>query len=213
MVEDNRDHKLGLLLKQVLRERSLSMRKLSELTEIDTATISRIISGKRKANLEHLQTFANKLTIPISELLSAAGYSVEQQQETMQSDISMTVDSIQLLLESSNVIDTKFSIPDIEGQLATYEQYVQTEEGKDNILKSFSEKLKKVGSLGPFISQLQEMYEKFRMNKGTRQEVILFGSALIYFIVPVDVLPDYIFPLGYIDDAMAIQIVRKSLKK
>ena len=47
--------KLGLLLKELLKKQSLSMRKLSEFTTIDTATISRIINGKRKAKPEHLQ--------------------------------------------------------------------------------------------------------------------------------------------------------------
>ncbi|MFB8735547.1 YkvA family protein [Bacillus sp. SL00103] len=26
------------------------------------------------------------------------------------------------------------------------------------------------------------------------------GGALLYFIMPVDLIPDYIFPIGYIDD-------------
>jgi uncharacterized membrane protein YkvA (DUF1232 family) len=33
------------------------------------------------------------------------------------------------------------------------------------------------------------------------------GSALLYFILPVDVIPDYIFPIGYLDDAIAVQLV------
>ena len=66
------------MLKELLKERSLSMRKLSELTEIDTATISRIINGKRKATPEHLQKFANSLSVSIAELFVAAGYDIEQ---------------------------------------------------------------------------------------------------------------------------------------
>jgi uncharacterized membrane protein YkvA (DUF1232 family)/plasmid maintenance system antidote protein VapI len=211
MSDEKIDKKLGLFLKKLLKERSLSMRKLSELTDIDTATISRIINGKRKANPVHLQKFADYLDVPITELFVVAGYSIEQKKISQQSDIFMSVESIQLLLESSNLIDNKFSIASVEQQLANYEQYVQTEEGKENILKSFGEKLKKLGSIGPFISQLKDMYEKFRLNKGTPRELALVGSALIYFIVSVDVIPDYIFPVGYIDDAMAIQIVTNLL--
>ncbi|MEH7108078.1 helix-turn-helix domain-containing protein [Bacillus sp. JJ1764] len=213
MSEGKMNRNLGLFLKKVLHERSLSMRKLSELTEIDPATISRIINGKRKANIEHLQKIADKLGIPISELLDAAGYSNERKMNIPESDFFMSVDHIQQLLESSNLLDNDFSISSVEGQLAHYEQYVQTDEGKENILKSFKEKLKKIGSIGPFINQLQEMYEKFRFNKGTPRELVLLGSALVYFIVSVDVIPDYIFPVGYIDDAMAIQIVTRSLLK
>lgn len=39
------------------------------------------------------------------------------------------------------------------------------------------------------------------------------GSALIYFILSVDVIPDYIFPIGYLDDAVAVQLVLNALMK
>ncbi|MGG1678552.1 helix-turn-helix domain-containing protein [Neobacillus sp. NRS-1170] len=212
MSGEKMDNNLGLLLKKLLKERSFSMRKLSELTDIDTATISRIINGKRKANPAHLQKFADCLQVPISELFIAAGFSIEEKNTTQQSDIFMSVESIQNSLEFSHLIDNKFSIASLEQELSNYEQYVQTEEGKENILKSFGEKIKKLGSIGPFISQLKEMFEKFRLNKGTPRELAIVGSALIYFIVSVDVIPDYIFPVGFIDDAMAIQIVANLLK-
>lgn len=211
MPDEKMDSKLGLLLKRLLKERSLSMRKLSELTDIDTATISRIINGKRKATPGHLQKFAVFLEVPISELFTAAGFSMEQKETPHPSDIGMSVESIQHLLQSSNLIDNKFSIASVEQQLVNYEQYVQTEEGKENILKSFGEKLKKLGCIGPFINELKDMYKKFRLSKGTPRELAIVGSALIYFIVSVDVIPDYIFPVGYIDDALAIQMVRNLL--
>jgi transcriptional regulator with XRE-family HTH domain len=211
MSEKKIDNQLGLFLKRLLKERSLSMRKFSELTGIDVATISRIINGKRKANPAHLQKFADYLGVPITEFFEVIGFSIEHKKTTQPSDISTSVESIQDLLESTNLIDNKFSIASVERQLANYEHYAQTEEGKENIFKSFGEKIKKTGSIGPFISQLKEMYEKFRLEKGTPQELALVGSALIYFIVSVDVLPDYIFPVGYIDDAMAIQIVTNLL--
>ncbi|WP_343770096.1 YkvA family protein [Oceanobacillus oncorhynchi] len=37
------------------------------------------------------------------------------------------------------------------------------------------------------------------------------GGVLLYFITPVDVVPDYIFPIGYMDDAIAVQIALKKL--
>lgn len=205
------DNKLGLLLKKLLKERSLSMRKLSELTGIDTATISRIANGKRKASPEHLQKFADSLGVPIAELFEASGFYIDQKQATSDSDIHMSIESIQNVLGSSNLYNNSFSITSVEQQLFNYEQYVQTEEGKENILKSFGAKLKKIGSIGPFISQLKDMFENFRLKKGTPRELALIGSGLIYFIVAVDVIPDYIFPVGYIDDAIAVQIVTSFL--
>ncbi|MEH7457841.1 helix-turn-helix domain-containing protein [Bacillus sp. JJ1127] len=212
MSEGTEKSNLGLLLKELLKEQSLSMRKLSTLTGIDTATISMIINGKRKANPKHLQKFADCLGIPITDLFVAAGYSIETKQEK-QSDIHVSIDNIQHLLESSQLYDQKFSIANVKQQLANYEQYSQTEEGKGTILKGFEEKIQKVSGIGPFISDLKDLYEKFIKKKGTRGELALMGSALIYFILAVDVIPDYVFPIGYLDDAVAVQIVLNLLLK
>jgi uncharacterized membrane protein YkvA (DUF1232 family) len=57
------------------------------------------------------------------------------------------------------------------------------------------------------------MFERFRLKKGTPRELMLLGGVLLYFILPVDVIPDYIFPIGYLDDAMAVQIVANLLSK
>jgi len=203
---ENSNH-VGVLLKDLLKERSLSMRKFSELTGIDTATISRIINGKRKATPAHLQKFAVCLEIPLTKFLLAAGYPIEGLGEERPSDIHLSVDSIQNFLEASNVYDKSFSLTKMEHELTKYEQYSQTEEGKEIILKGFEKKLQKVGSIGPFINQLKKMYDKFRLRNGTPRELVLIGSALIYFILPVDIIPDYIFPIGYLDDATAVQIV------
>ncbi|WP_342047290.1 helix-turn-helix domain-containing protein [Bacillus sp. OTU530] len=207
MSEEKKMSNLGLILKELLKERSLSLRKFSEIAGVDTATISRIINGKRKATPEHLQRFADCLGIPMSELFVAAGYPIEQKQP----DIHTSIDSIQDLLDSSNFHTKKFSIESVEQELAKYEQFSQTEEGKEIILKGFEEKLQKVGSIGPFINQLMAMYETFFLKKSTKRALVLIGSALIYFILPVDVIPDYIFPIGYIDDASAVQIVTSLL--
>ncbi|WP_144466415.1 DUF1232 domain-containing protein [Bacillus nitratireducens] len=212
MSQDNEKGNLGLLLKKLLKEKSLSMRKLSSLTDIDTATISMIVNGKRKANPKHLQKFAKSLDVPVGDLFVAAGYSVETKQEE-QSDIHVSINNIEHLLESAQLYNQKFSISNVEQQLVNYEQYSQTEEGKETIEKGFLEKIQKVSSIGPFINDLKELYERFTKKKGTTAELALMGSALIYFILSVDVIPDYIFPIGYLDDAVAVQLVLNALMK
>ncbi len=73
---ENKNTTLGPLLKSLLDKHSLSMRKLGALTNIDTATISRIINGKQKANLKHLQEFSKHLRTPLEELLEASGIDI-----------------------------------------------------------------------------------------------------------------------------------------
>lgn len=208
MTEKNKGSELGFLLRKRLKEQSLSLRKFSELTDIDPATVSRIMNGKRKATPDHLQRFADCLAVPASDLFIAAGYPIKPHP----SDFHTSIDHIQDFLESSDIHYEKFSEESVQQELAKYEQYAQTEEGKETILQRFEDKLQKVSSLGPFIHYLKMMYEQFRANKGTPVERALIGSALIYFILPVDCIPDYIFPIGYIDDAIAVQLVVHSLK-
>ncbi len=215
MAEQINSNTLGSLLRELLKERSLSMRKFSEQTGIDTATISRIINGKRKATPQHLEKFADCLEVPLINLFEAAGYQIEQRQEESDSDsdIHTSVDAIQAFLKSSKVYDDEFSVANVEQKLESYGLYAQTEEGKNSILKDFDEKIKSVGSIGPFISKLKELYAKFASGKGTLFELTIIGSALLYFIIPVDVIPDYLFPIGYLDDAIAVQLTSKALLK
>ncbi|MGK0701768.1 DUF1232 domain-containing protein [Priestia flexa] len=202
---------LGTQLKELLSKRSLSMREFSRLTNVDTATISRIISGKRKANLQHLEIFAECLNVPIAQLLQVAGYDVEQNKKDNNSDFQSLVEDMKLKLDLTYSLDKDFSLDRVKQQLNQYEQYSQTEDGQITILNNFEEKCKETGGLGPYINQLKEMYNRFRLKQGSKVELMLMGSALLYFIVPLDVIPDYTFPIGYLDDAMAVQLVHSLL--
>ena len=211
MSAEKKENALGSLLLELLHTRALSIRKCSERTGIDKATISRIINGKRKANLQHLEKFADCLDVPIMKLMRVAGYPTQQSQEKYDSDLLSSVDNIQNILKSSELYDDNFSLELIQEQLATYEQRAQTNEGKQTIYARFEEKLEKAGGIGPFINQLKDLYHRFVKSKGTASELAIVGGVLLYFIIPIDVIPDYIFPIGYVDDAIAVQIAVKSL--
>ncbi|RBP94735.1 uncharacterized protein DUF1232 [Cytobacillus firmus] len=204
---EEKSNEIGQLLKNMLKERSLSMRKFSQMTEIDTAIISKIINGKRKATPEHLERFAENLGVPISRLYEAAGYLVDPKQTELNESIS----EIQVILESTQLVDKEFRLEDVKRELDKYEQLSQTEEGAEIIRNKFEGKVEKVGSIGPFILYLKEIYEKFSLKRGTKLELALMGGALLYFIAAVDCIPDYVFPVGYIDDALVINWVMNGL--
>ncbi|WP_166672493.1 MULTISPECIES: helix-turn-helix domain-containing protein [Cytobacillus] len=207
MSMEEKSNEIGQLLKNMLKERSLSMRKFSQMTEIDTAIISKIINGKRKATPEHLERFAENLGVPISRLYEAAGYLVDPKQTELNESIS----EIQVILESTQLVDKEFRLEDVKRELDKYEQLSQTEEGAEIIRNKFEGKVEKVGSIGPFILYLKEIYEKFSLKRGTKLELALMGGALLYFIAAVDCIPDYVFPVGYIDDALVINWVMNGL--
>lgn len=201
----------GNKLKELLHEREMSIRKCSKETGIDKATISRIINGERKANIQHLNKFATSLNVPFTELLHAAGYPTDSVESSDFSDLHSSMDGIQQTLKESNFYDENFSIDEVHQKLKQYEYYVETEEGQQTIHEQFNKKLDKVEHGGPFIDHLKDFYHQFKENKRPGYKLALMGSALLYFIVPVDVIPDYIFPIGYLDDAVAVKIVLKAL--
>ncbi|CDQ20955.1 helix-turn-helix domain-containing protein [Halobacillus karajensis] len=187
------EESLGIWLKQTLKDRKLSMRKFSEQTGVDVATISKIVSGKRKANLQHLQTFSKTLNLPLKELLVRAGIEEEEKDD--------------LLNIEQFVGGEHLSKKEVERKLSSYEKLSETDKGRRTVLENFVHKLKEVGSMGPPLTTLETMYERFKEKQGSKKELALMGSALLYFIFTVDVVPDYVFPLGYVDDAVAIQTV------
>lgn len=211
MSEEIGKNELGRLLTKLIHNHSLSMRRLSELTNIDTATISRIVNGKRKANLNHLERFSESLDVPIATLLQAAGYEVEEQVNQSNVEIQASVEMIQNYMKASNEHNHSFSISKVKDKLTKYEQYAQTDKGNTMIKSKFREKIAQVGSGGPFIVQLKQLFHNYTLQKTSPFELAIIGSALLYFIIPIDVIPDYLFPIGYLDDAIAVNLVANNV--
>ncbi|MFS2170127.1 DUF1232 domain-containing protein [Priestia megaterium] len=205
------DQSLGLLLRSLLKENALSMRKLSSLTGIDTATISRIINGKQQANLRHLKEFAHYLNTPLEALIDPAGAASNTPENEVETGIHYSIDKIQEILKSFNIVDTNFTIERVKQELTKYEQYAQTDEGHSMILDNFQSKIEQVGSVGTFIDQLKQMYLEYCNEETSAAKRSTLGSALLYFILPTDIIPDYVFPIGYLDDAIAVQLVMNQL--
>ena len=201
----------GSKLKEIMNERGISIRKCSRETGIDKGTISRIINGERKANIQHLNKFSIALEVSLTELLHAADYVTDPVESPGSSELQSSIDGIQKTLKESNYYDENVSIDEVHQKLTQYENYADTEEGQRTIHNQFNKKLDKAGYGGPFIDQLKDFYHHFEEGKKPGYKLALMGSALLYFIVPVDVIPDYIFPIGYLDDAVAVKIVLKGL--
>ncbi|MDR0125255.1 DUF1232 domain-containing protein [Bacillus zhangzhouensis] len=207
---DLKTNDLGQLLKEQLQLRSLSLRELSTHIEIDKATLSRIMNGKRKPTLNHLQRLSNYLNISLDHLLSAAGFQIKNERVHSNTFIQ-AVEEIEKTLKVHDIYDGTFNEEKLKQKLSEYETYSQTDEGKETISAKFDKKMDTISGVGPFLHHLKNMYNLFIAGRGTPRELVLMGGALLYFIVPVDLIPDYIFPIGYIDDATAVQVVLNQL--
>lgn len=100
----------GNKLKELLNQRGHSIRECSKETGIDKSTISRIINGKRKANIQHLNKLAPYLETPLIDLLAIAGYS---QDSIANSDLYTSIETIQQTLTEDNFYEDNFSSENI----------------------------------------------------------------------------------------------------
>ncbi|MDR6225263.1 YkvA family protein [Desmospora profundinema] len=85
--------------------------------------------------------------------------------------------------------------------------------GRKRILDGFNRKVKRVGGIGQVVEKLKVLYYYFRDPETSRWKKALAGAALLYFIMPIDVIPDYLPVVGYVDDGAAVVIVWRVLSK
>src|SRR5699024_6064789 len=86
MIGNIMDNKIDMknFLKNEVKSRSLSLRELSKLTDIDHATLSKIINGKRTANLNHLKKLSESFGTELEQLLKMAGFTDSESDELKQ---------------------------------------------------------------------------------------------------------------------------------
>ncbi|MDA8333861.1 MAG: helix-turn-helix domain-containing protein [Peptococcaceae bacterium] len=208
----------GVYLRDRLLEMDMSMRKLANRCGYDPATISRLVNGKQEPRPDHLVRIAHVLQVPVIQLWQAAGFigrdnipedpllkaSPHPSREIPKNvargnETDLGVYSLQSL--------ESLHITRILAELEKYRLYAQTDEGHRLILEEFDKKMNQVKGIGPFIDKLHNMYGLYRDDRTEPEQRHIIGSVLLYFILPTDIIPDYLFPTGYLDDAMAIDIV------
>ncbi|HLU89870.1 MAG TPA: YkvA family protein [Cyclobacteriaceae bacterium] len=100
------------------------------------------------------------------------------------------------------------------------ESIAANREKLSKLLHKFSDKMKQVGEM-PSIreskSQLEVFYRmlKAHLNNSYRgvsnRTLVLLVLGLLYFVLPLDFIPDFIPGVGYIDDLTVIVAIFKSL--
>lgn len=91
------------------------------------------------------------------------------------------------------------------------EEYLDDKEKSQSLLKKAVEKAREnEGALGEALKKLELLIEMFRAwIKGDYREIpkrsiVMIIAAIIYFVSPIDLIPDFIVGLGFFDDAAVI---------
>lgn len=201
------------MLKNSLRQKGISLRQLSRQIKIDVSTLSRIFNDKQKPNINHLEKLAEALELPLDKLLIATGYNLTTYSQTLSKIANQGKIEDEDIFEICAHMEGEQIIGHIEKELDKYSEYMRKPEGKAMILDNFEDKLNSIGQIGPIIDALRKLYDKFMQPDLTMTTFILIGSGLLYFIISPDIIPDFLFPLGFIDDVIAINIITNQIAK
>jgi uncharacterized membrane protein YkvA (DUF1232 family) len=108
----------------------------------------------------------------------------------------------------------EFSEKELNSQITKFtKKYKKNQDkNKKKINEKFDEKASKVSGSKKFFSNLKLLYKYFRDPKTPKGPKILIGAALLYFITPIDLIPDFIPVIGLLDDAAVIAYVVYKLK-
>ena len=120
-------------------------------------------------------------------------------------------------------ITTDEAIEALEGGYVEAQEVLNNTSKTDMMLINVEEKLKSIPKVGgklakiPTFLSLVKCYITKEYSKVPTATIIAITSALLYFLVPSDMMPDFIPLIGYIDDASVISVcttlVSHDLKK
>jgi uncharacterized membrane protein YkvA (DUF1232 family) len=107
------------------------------------------------------------------------------------------------------------------GLLSRAAQYAKNPDKLRDLSREASKKAESAGTGGPLkdfwdslmaFLRLVRAYAKGEFRDIPWQKLVLIVAAILYFLTPVDVIPDFILGLGYLDDAAVIAWVVSTVR-
>lgn len=95
------------------------------------------------------------------------------------------------------------------------EELFKDDEKVEGFLQDVEKKVEKVPVYGDTLSRISTIVSMIRAyilknyRKVPKSVIIGLAAALVYFVAPVDVVPDVLGPLGYVDDAGMLTLSTK----
>lgn len=93
------------------------------------------------------------------------------------------------------------------------EEILKDDEKVEPFLQNVEEKLEKIPKVGGYLAEIPVMMSMIRakilgqFKEASFKAMVLMVAGLLYFLAPIDLLPDPLGILGYIDDAAVIGLV------
>ena len=94
-------------------------------------------------------------------------------------------------------------------------KYLENSKQLEDFLVKVEKKFQTIPKVGPKLAYIPQMvllirsYALCEYREVTKTEIVLMIAALIYFVSPLDVIPDKFLGLGWLDDAVVASLVVK----
>ena len=203
---------LKVEINNYLNENNLSLRKFSKIVDIPTSTLSRIINSKQKPSITHIKKLSKFIPLFLNSFLNN-----DLSSKDINIDITNTQDiqnnELYNILKFSQFADSKKLNQEINSQFNKCKEYAKTQAGINMIKSDFDRKIKEINGVGPLIDSLENLYSRYILENPSSTKALIIGAVLLYFIIPLDVIPDYLFGIGYIDDLLLLQFELSVLDK
>lgn len=122
-------------------------------------------------------------------------------------------------MKKDNYIETHFTYEDAEKVLTSNydeaEKLLNDSDKLDEFFVKLEKKLKDIPKVGDKLAMVPELAMMVKDYVGKKYTAIPVGSilavisALLYFVSPIDVIPDVIPGIGHIDDALVVGLCLK----
>lgn len=195
--------RLGPLLRARLAARGRSLRAVAREAGVSHATLSRVLNGRTHPTRRVLEALAPVLGLAVGELVAAAGMGPPEQ------------DSVWAVLRDMGIDPSPGEILGrVREGLVRLREYAATEEAFSLAREGLDRKVTALGARGPVIAKLRGLGRLYLDGGDAPWEARLAaGSAVLYFLHALDVIDDFIWPVGYIDDAVAVALAEAEVRQ
>src|SRR5699024_12480303 len=111
---------------------------------------SKIINGKRTANLNHLKKLSESFGTELEQLLKMAGFTDSESDELKQ-----TGEAVQKVVHELGGTDEEITYERVNQEIEVIKKRSQTISGKEKIRKEFKAKMEKTSDIGKYVDQLK----------------------------------------------------------
>ena len=196
------DDHLVRRLRARLAAEGLSLRGLARRAGVSHSTLSRLLAGRSHATPHLLRAVAVALDIPPEELLAGDDQGPAESETVWGILREMGMDPAPTEL-----------VARVREGLIRLREYAATDEGRALVRDGLERKVIALGARGPVIERLRSLAHLYlHADQIPEAARLSAGSAALYFLNAVDAIDDFMWPIGYIDDAVAVALAEAEVR-